>query len=226
MILYTLAYTSSLLGDAAHAHAMYREAAAASPDYCFPSRLEELVVLEAALQCTPDDARAHYYIGNWLFDRRRHEEAIAHWEHSVALDPSYSVVWRNLGIAYFNVRSDAAEARSSFERAVQANPKDARLRYERDQLCKRNGVSAANRVAELEMSLDLVSQRDDLTVELADLYNQTGQPGSAADLFRNRRFQPWEGGEGGVLGQYVRTQLAIGRNALEAGDAKRGLHLD
>jgi tetratricopeptide (TPR) repeat protein len=173
------------------------------------------------LQRNPDDARACYYIGNWLFDRRRYEDAIAHWERSVALDPSYSVVWRNLAIAYFNVRKDAAQARSAFERAVHANPKDARLRYERDQLYKRIGVSAANRLAELETSLDLVSQRDDLTIELADLYNQTGQPRSAAALFRNRRFQPWEGGEGAVLGQYVRTQLALGRNAIETGDANR-----
>jgi tetratricopeptide (TPR) repeat protein len=225
MIIYVLGYTSSLLGDAVHAQAMYREAAAASPDYCFPSRLEELIVLEAALQCKPDDPRAHYYVGNWLFDRRRHEEAITHWELSAALDPAYSVVWRNLGIAYFNVRSEAAKARSSFERAVQANPKDARLRYERDQLWKRIGVSAPNRLAELQTSLDLVSQRDDLTVELADLYNQTGQPRSAAALFRNRRFQPWEGGEGAVLAQYVRTQLALGRNALEEGDAKRAYAL-
>lgn len=225
MILYTLGYTSSRLGDAAHAQAMYAEAAAASPDYCFPSRLEELVVLEAALRRNPDDARGHHYIGNWLVDRRRHEEAIAHWERSAALDASYSVVWRNLGIAYFNVHNDAAKARSSFERAVQANPKDARLRYERDQLYKRIGVSAASRLAELEASPELVMQRDDLTVELADLYNQTGQPHSAAALFRDRRFQPWEGGEGAVLGQYVRTQLALGRHAIEAGDGKRACAL-
>jgi tetratricopeptide (TPR) repeat protein len=225
IVLYTLGYTSSLLGDAGHAEAMYREAAAASPDYCFPSRLDELIVLETALQRNPDDARAHYYIGNWLFDRRRHEEAIAHWERSSALDAGYSVVWRNLGIGYFNVLSNAAKARSAFERAVQANPKDARLRYERDQLYKRIGVSVANRLAELETRLDLVSERDDLTVELADLYNQAGQPRRAAALFHNRRFQPWEGGEGAVLGQYVRTQLALGRDAMEAGDAKRGCAL-
>lgn len=225
MILYVLGYTITLLGDAGHARAMYREAAAASPHYCFPSRLEELVVLQAALQRNPDDARAHYYIGNWLFDRRRHGEAIVHWERSAALDPGYSVVWRNLGIGYFNVRSDAAKARSAFERAVQANPKDARLRYERDQLYKRTGVSVANRLAEVETRLDLVSERDDLTVELADLYNQAGQARRAAALFHNRRFQPWEGGEGAVLGQYVRTQLALGRDAMETGDVKRACAL-
>ncbi len=218
IVLYTLGYLTN-------SGTWYQKAAAASPDYCFPSRLEELLVLEAALQRKADDARAHYYIGNWLFDRRRHEEAIGHWERAAALDPSYSVVWRNLGIAYFNVRNDAAQAESSFERAVRANPRDARLRYERDQLWKRTGMFPANRLAELERSLDLVCQRDDLTVELANLYNQTGQPCKAADLFCNRRFQPWEGGEGAVLGQYVRAQLAIGRNALEEGDPKRAYAL-
>lgn len=218
MVLYTLAYVTD-------SETRYQEAAAASPDYCFPSRLEELVVLEAALQRNPDDARAHYYLGNWLFDRRRHEEAITHWECSAALHSRYSVVWRNLGIAYFNVRNDAVIAKAFFERAVQANPNDARVRYERDQLWKRTGVPVAERLSELERMSQLVSQRDDLTVELAALYNQTGQARRAAALLSSRRFQPWEGGEGAVLGQYVRAQLALGREALENGDANRACAL-
>jgi tetratricopeptide (TPR) repeat protein len=202
-----------------------REATAASPDYCFPSRLEELVVLEAALRHNPNDARAHYFLGNWLFDRLRHEEAIAHWERSAALNPDYSVVWRNLGIAYFNARGDAAKARDAFERAVKTNPEDARLRFERDQLWKRAAVPVAARLSELETRLDVVKQRDDLTVELANLYNQTGQPRRAAAVLSGRRFQPWEGGEGAVLGQYVRVRLALGREALERGDASGACEL-
>ncbi len=112
-------------------------------------------------------------------------------------------------------------AQSSFEHAVEANPEDARLRYERDQLWKRIGIPIADRLAEFERNLHLVNQRDDLTVELATLYNQTRQPRRAAALLSNRRFQPWEGGEGAVLGQYVRTQLALGQHALENGDAER-----
>jgi tetratricopeptide (TPR) repeat protein len=214
MVLYTLAAVTN-------SEARYREAAEAPPDYCFPSRLEELVVLEAALEHNPNDARVLYYLGNWLFDRRRHEEAIAHWERSAALDSGYSVVWRNLGIAYFNVRNDAAKSQFAFERAVQANPTDARVRYERDQLWKRTGIPVAERLSELEKCLRQVSQRDDLTVELAALYNQTGQPHRAASLLTHRRFQPWEGGEGAVLAQFVRTQLALGREALANDDAKR-----
>jgi tetratricopeptide (TPR) repeat protein len=35
----------------------------------------------------------------------------------------------------------------------------------------------------------------------------------------SRHFQPWEGGEGGPLGQWVRSHLALGRAALSSGRA-------
>jgi tetratricopeptide (TPR) repeat protein len=220
MIFYTLGHIAELGGDQAEAHAAYSRAAAAAPDYCFPSRLDEMQVLEAALARNPADARAHYYLGNWLYDRRRHEEAIMHWERSVVLDPAYSVPWRNLGIAYFNVRNDAENAQAAFDHAVRANRSDARLRYERDQLLKRIGIATNERLTSLEACFELVNERDDLTVELASLYNQTGQPGRAQALLANRRFHPWEGGEGAVLGQYARTHLSLARGALEAGDVR------
>jgi tetratricopeptide (TPR) repeat protein len=64
-----------------------------------------------------------------------------------------------------------------------------------------------------------VNRRDDLSLELCALYNQTGQPAKARAILTARRFQPWEGGEGVALGQHVRTHLALGRAALRAGKA-------
>jgi tetratricopeptide (TPR) repeat protein len=55
-------------------------------------------------------------------------------------------------------------------------------------------------------------------VELCALYNQTGQPEKAARLIASRQFQPWEGGEGGPLGQHVRAQIALGRESLAKND--------
>ena len=188
----------------------------ASSDYCFPSRLEEIAILEAA---HPRDPKAPYYLGCLLYDKRRHEEAIRCWEKAARLDPSFSIVWRNLGIGYFNIRHQPRLARAAYDKACRANPQDARLLYERDQLWKRLGVLPAKRLAVLERHRDLVRQRDDLTVELASLYNQTGQPEKALKLLEIRQFQPWEGGEGQALGQYVRTQLALGRRVLAAGEA-------
>jgi hypothetical protein len=80
-------------------------------------------------------------------------------------------------------------------------------------------------LAELEQRLELVGTRDDLSVELAAIYNQVDQPLKAQELLAGRRFAPWEGGEGLVLGEYVRTQLSLARRALAAGDSGKAKQL-
>jgi len=149
-----------------------------------------------------------------FYDRRRHQEAIRLWEKSSSLDRHFSIVWRNLGIGYFNISKQPAKARKAYDEAFKASPGDARLLFERDQLWKRLGEKPAKRLGELEKFSQLLSQRDDLSVELCALYNQTGQPERAQNILSGRPFQPWEGGEGQALGQHVRTHLALGRQAL------------
>ena len=218
LVHYTLGWLKQRLGDPKAALSAFKQAARWSPDYCFPARLEEIAVLEAALQANPSDARAPYYLGNLYYDRRRHTDAIHWWEKSAKLDANFSIVWRNLGIGYFNILSQPAKARSAYDQAFKANPADARLLYERDQLWKRIGEKPATRLRELTRQAGLVEQRDDLSVELCALFNQTGRHAEAANLVASRQFQPWEGGEGGPLGQHVRAQLALGRGALNRGD--------
>lgn len=189
-------------------------AARANPDYCFPARLEEITILRHAIAANPSDANAPHYLANLLYDRRRHAEAIGLWERAVELDPRNAVAWRNLGIGYYNVRGRSRAARAAYERAFAANRHDARLLFERDQLWKRLGVSPAARLRQLERHLSLVRSRDDLSVELCALYNQTGSPHKSLRILTTRRFQPWEGGEGLALRQHVRTHVALGRKAL------------
>ena len=219
IVFYALGYFHEVSGHAAAARAAYSEATKVTPDYCFPSRIEELLILETAIASNPADARAAYYLGNLLYDRRRHQKAVELWERSADLDASLSVVWRNLGIGYFNVLGNAAKARDAFDKAIQVNPEDARVFYERDQLWKRIGEAPENRLKEFEKFAELVRRRDDLSVELAGLYNQAGQHEKALALLESRKFQPWEGGEGLVLSQHVRTHLALGRRELAAGNA-------
>ncbi|WP_343205573.1 DUF5107 domain-containing protein [Opitutus sp. ER46] len=223
MLQYHLACLYETVGNRRAAARATKAARAASPDYCFPARLEDMLVLEAALRRTPDDARAAYYLGNLYYDRRRHREAMTCWERAVRHEPENAVAWRNLGIAYFNVAEAPKRALQAYERAFRANPADARLLYERDQLWKRLGRPAAQRLRELEARPELVSARDDATIELCALYNQTGQPDKALAILTTRRFQPWEGGEGQTLGQYVRARLLLGRQALAAKDAARAI---
>jgi tetratricopeptide (TPR) repeat protein len=219
IILYAIADFCAQMGDARASAEAHRQAAQAPSDYCFPSRLEELSLLERATAANPNDARASSYLGNLLYDRRRHQEAIAAWERSVGRDPHFPTAWRNLGIAYFNVAHDAAGARDAFDRAFAADPDDARVLYERDQLSKRMGEPPQLRLAELERYPDLCQRRDDLAVELATLLNQTHQPARAMEMLLSRKFQPWEGGEGLVLAQFTRAHLLLGERALAEGDA-------
>src|SRR5690606_28496468 len=216
---YYLGWLHGQLGETKAALARCRVAAKASSDYCFPARLEEIAILHHAMALNPSDARAPYYLGNLFYGRRRHREAVTRGETAAHLDSRFSIVWRNLGIGYFPIAGKPAKARSAYDRAVRAAPHDARLLHERDQLWKRLGVPPDKRLRELEKHTGLVSQRDDLSVELCALYNQTGRPTEALSIVSSRQFQPWEGGEGQALGQHVLSHLALGRAALTKDDA-------
>lgn len=215
--LYTLGWFAEQEGDPNHARQFYRQAGEMPSDYCFPSRLEEMLVLESAVRVDPSNAKAFYYLGNLLYDKGRYEEAIRNWERSCEIDPGFSIPWRNLGIAYFNVRRDGARAVAAYQKAREANPGDARLLYEEDQLQKRLGALPEERAAALEARLDLVRQRDDLTIELVTRYIETGREQDALTLLLNRRFHPWEGGEGLVSGAYVWAHVILGSKLLDGG---------
>lgn len=200
-----------------NSQALLAKARVLNPDYLFPSRLHDQLVLEWALSQPGIDRNAAFGMGNYLFDRKRHLDAISCWEIARAADPSFATVHRNLGIAYWNVRRNGAAARKAYRRALRSDPDDVRIFYEYDQLCKKLRDSAEKRLSVLESKLQLVAERDDCTVELAALYNQTEQPERALALLKSRRFHPWEGGEGQVLRQYTVACLLLGRKALEQG---------
>ena len=194
-----------------------KQARGLSPDYCFPSRLHDQLVLEWALAQAGGDRNAAFGLGNYYFDRKRHEDAIRAWESARDTDP-FGTVLRNLGIAYWNVRWDGEAARESYLRALELNPADARLVYEYDQLRKKLGDPAGERLADLQSKATLIADRDDCMVELAALLNETGSPDKALALILSRKFHPWEGGEGQVLKQYKSAHLLLGQEALTNGD--------
>ncbi|HXS75470.1 MAG TPA: DUF5107 domain-containing protein, partial [Terracidiphilus sp.] len=156
MILFTLAWVQEELANP-HASEILDLAANSSVDYCFPSRLEEIIVLEWVLKKSSAKWIPSYLLGNLFYDRRRYDEAIQHWEMAANEHPSFATVHRNLGIAYFNVRQDPDHALKSFETAFAENPHDARVLYERDQLWKRTGRSPEDRLGELLRHLTLAA---------------------------------------------------------------------
>jgi tetratricopeptide (TPR) repeat protein len=223
ILLYVRSEILNRLGHHQESHAVLLQAEAADPDYVFPYRLEEMVVLQETIRRNARDARAPYYLGNLLYDRKRHQEAITLWERAAELDPQFPTAWRNLGFGYYNVLHDPARAKEAFARARTLAPDDARILYEQDQLARRVGEPPELRLAVLEENRSLMERRDDLSVELATLYNNVGQPDRALSLLLSRRFQPWEGGEGLVLAQFVRASVLLSQRALHDQEAQQAI---
>jgi tetratricopeptide (TPR) repeat protein len=218
MLWFTLSWLAASLGIEPQSMQYAAQAEAASPLYCFPARLEEMIVLEDAINRNPSSARAHYYLGNLYYDKRRYQDAMRCWRRSVELDGEFSIPWRNLGLAEFNVSHNPGAADQMYARAFAANSSDARLLYEWDQLKKRVGsASPEERLRFLGAHEQLVSRRDDLTVEYITLLNQGGYWQAALNRLLARRFSPWEGGEGLVSAQYVYAHRAMGMEALTQG---------
>jgi len=195
-------------------------AQAKSADHFFPSRLDEMLTLEWFQD--PCDT-VLYALGNYYFDKKRHTDAIKVWEQAVALGTQIPQVYRNLGIAYWNNGYQGEKAALMYQKAIELDPSDARFISEFDQLSQKRNLPLEDRLNFLESHRNLVDQRDDATVALAELYNQTGQPEKALQLILSRKFHPWEGGEGAVLRQYTNAHLLLGQKALDNNDAQSAL---
>lgn len=187
----------------------------ARPDYCFPNKLEDILVLEQAIELNPKDSNAHYYLGNLLYDKKQYEKAIKNWESAVKINEAFPTAHRNLALAYFNKLKLYDKAKTSLEKAFELNQRDARVFLELDLLYKKLGMSQGERLDKFEKHLELVEIRDDLYVEYITLLNSRGMYEKALSLIESRRFHPWEGGEGKVTAQYVYSLVEIGKKYLE-----------
>ncbi len=205
-------------GESEGARQAFRLAMNLPPDYCFPNRMEDILVLENAIRVDPTDARAPYYLGNFWYAHRRYNQAIDCWQKALELDVNFPAVHRNLGLAYYNVQKDMGKAWHSLSAAFALSPGDARLLFELDQLDKKRNSSPQERLSRLEQHPGLVDERDDLSIEIITLHNLLGDPGNAHELLMKRVFHPWEGGEGKTTGQYVASLVEMGKSALLRAD--------
>jgi len=212
MVYYYFAFYAEALGDAEAASRARQLAPTMPSDYCFPHRWEAEPPLRQALEREPTDARAPYYLGNLLYDHQP-ESAIAAWEMARSRDPRFASAYRNLGLAYAEVRGDLPHAVSSLEQAVAFQPSDARLLYELDLLCEAAGIEPATRLARLEQRVDIVRTRDDALTRMIILLIAQGEQDRALDWLRGRQFHNWEGG-GEIREVFVDALLTRGLRAL------------
>jgi tetratricopeptide (TPR) repeat protein len=185
------------------------------PGMTFPNQLESVLALQTALQIHPADAYTAYALGNFWYAHRRYSEAVQAWEDAAAIDPAMATVWRNLGLAYFNKLSDPQRARTAYERSHLLAPNDARIFYELDQLYKKLNLTPQERYDRLAARPDLVNGRDDLTIEYIHLLIILNRHTEALEILSQRKFHPWEGGEGKVTGAYVDSLVESARASLQ-----------
>lgn len=226
MLHYALGELYEHTGQLEQAQEARRKGQSANPAYCFPNTLFELELLESAARANPDDDKAHYYLGNFYYDKKRPDEAVASWERSRELRNDYPTVHRNLGLAYYNKQNNPQAALVSLEQAFACAPQDARILFELDQLHKKLAWSTEERLHILEERRGLAEKRDDLYTEYVTLLNNLGRYQDALAALSQRNFHPWEGGEGKVTGQYKFAHTELGKRALEEGryeDAARHL---
>ncbi len=225
MLSYYRAFYCGKLGDESRETEYLAEAEHACPDYCFPNKLEDIKVLENALRKNPEGARAYYYLGNLYYDKLQWEKSVVFWEESVKLDGAFPTVLRNLALAYYNKAGRREEAREVMEKAFSLNPADARIFLELDQLYKKLGMTAAERLRNYETYKETFAKRDDAFIEYITLHNLLGRYEEAYELTMSRKFHPWEGGEGKITTQYTVALVEMAKKAMAAREWEKAKEL-
>lgn len=215
MLHYYKGYYYKQLGDIESCRNEYEKAEKSDPKYCFPNKIEDVIVLGDAIGEYAECAKACYYLGNLYYDKLRFEEAISLWEKSVELDDTYPTALRNLSIGYFNKMKNPDLARVKLERAFELDKSDARVFFELDQLYKKTGVTFAKRLDRYEEYKELVLKRDDVYIEYITLLNQLGRHQEAYDKTMEFVFRPWEGGEGKIPAQYKIALLELAKEKID-----------
>jgi len=199
--------------DVANRH--FAKGQALPTDYCFPYRFESIAVFEAALQYDTTDARAHYYLGNLLYDKQP-DRAISHWERAVQLEPELAIAHRNLGWGYQQHHGDPERAIRAYETAIQHQKQDPRYYLELDKLYEKQGADLEKRYAVLTGNHEYVARRPDALLQEIKVLTLYGKSEQAIDYLVDDFF-PRQEGVDNLHDIYVDACLAEGLTELEAG---------
>ena len=213
------AYLAALLAhrvDDASAEALWCERArTASPDFGFPSRLEEVLALQHALEADPRDARAKYLLGNFLYAHERCDEAIRLWTEALDGMGAYDVLLRNLGMAAWEHQGNASAAMEWFEKALAVNPGNQDLYLHLDQLYKSHKLDD-NREQLLGRIKALTDAREDVHKHRITMMVELGHHQEALDLMSAEKFVPLEMDQS-FHEVYVQALMLRARDHLDAG---------
>jgi len=212
------------------AAAARREAAACDRTYAFPSGLDDLDALTAAVAAGERAGRADVValglLGSWLLGARRRADAQRVLQAAVEAGSDDPVAVRNAAVATVNTGGDLGTADDWLGRAIELAGPAPRLVYERDQLARLRGIDARRRLAAIEESGTDILERDDLAIAYLELLLEAGRTAEAMAILDTRVFHPFEGGEGKVIAVYDRASIAFAAALVATDPAGAARRLD
>jgi tetratricopeptide (TPR) repeat protein len=192
MVAYFRAYCREKLGQSSSAD--FNDAARLPTNYVFPSRAEDLEVLETAVRLNSQDATAHYLLGTLYFSRSLTSEALSQWEQARVLNPQIPVLHASLGRALLDEEDNPEKALSVFQEGLGADPANIELYTGIDQALSILRRPPQERVAALKRYPDQAHIPSNLVYELILNLVEAGEFEKAEALFHNRFFPREEGG--------------------------------
>ena len=218
LIHYYKGYYLAKLGKIDAAVDEFKLAEKANPTYTFPNKLEEIGILNKAIELNPNGAKAYYYLGCLYYDKLQYDKSIELWEKSKDIDDSFPTLLRNLSIAYYNKAGKKDEAVDCLEKAFSLDKTDARVFLELDQLYQKMQVSFGKRLKNYEKYIELIEKRDDLYTEYVTLLNNSGKYDKAYEMITKHQFQTWEGAEGKITSQFKVALLELAKKDIADGN--------
>jgi tetratricopeptide (TPR) repeat protein len=153
----------------------------------FPFRYEDVKVLQYALEADPGNANAAVLLGDLLYSRERHAEAIVHWRKALESDPKHFLTLRDLGMALL-VGGERKEGLETLTRASMARPDHLATTMLLTNINARLGNADAARQA-LQRALEKEPGKDALFEKLASVEAQLGNPSRALELMTSHTFE-------------------------------------
>ena len=184
----------------------------------FPTRPEEALALEKAIEADPRDEFARYLLGVLRMGQRRYGEAEALWSGGKSCG-----CLRGLAICAWR-RGARAKALELLRRACKA----ARKGPELDAAIFESAYLMNQTRADPEKTISLIlsagePERDDTALELITAYCRAGKAKKALELLKAHNFRPGEGSEAMLAYSYINTVCSLGDEHFRRGEIDTAL---
>ncbi|MCJ7733276.1 MAG: hypothetical protein MUP11_01900, partial [Anaerolineales bacterium] len=135
--------------------------------------------------------KAKYYLGNFYYAHQRFEEAIELWQDAQVGLENYDVLYRNLGLAYWQQKNDLPAAAEAFEKALALNSNNQDLYMLLDELYCLQHENEKREIL-LNTIRKLKPLREDVRKRAISIMIDLGRYEEVLGIFKTEKFVPLE----------------------------------